>query len=73
MIISMRMRWALLEAYIGAKRNAYGILVGRPKGKRPLGKYRYRWVNKMEMDLRNAGWVWTGLIWLRVGTSEGLL
>jgi hypothetical protein len=32
--------------------NAYGILVGKPEGKRPLGKPRHRWVNNVKMDLR---------------------
>jgi hypothetical protein len=51
----------------GEKRNAYKILVGKPEGKRPLG--RPRWVDNIQMD----GVVWTGLIWLMIGTSGGLL
>jgi hypothetical protein len=35
-----------------AKRNSYGILVGKPEGKRPLGRPRYRWVDNIQMDLR---------------------
>jgi hypothetical protein len=50
------MRWAGHEARIGAKRNADGILVGRPKGKRPLGKHRHRWEDNIKMDLRDTGW-----------------
>jgi hypothetical protein len=38
------------------KRNAYRILVGKPEGKRPLGRPRRRWVDKFKMDLREIGW-----------------
>jgi hypothetical protein len=59
---------------MGAKRNAYRILVGMPEGKRPLGRPRRRWVDNIKMDLSEIGWgVWIGLIWLRIGTSGGLL
>jgi hypothetical protein len=40
----------------GAKRNAYRILVGNPDGKRPLGRPRRRWMDNIEMDLREIGW-----------------
>jgi hypothetical protein len=50
---------------------AYKILVGNPEGKRPLGRPRRRWVDNIKMDLREI--VWVGLIWLRIGTSGGLL
>jgi hypothetical protein len=53
------------------KRNAYRILVGKPEGKRPLGRPRCRCVDNIKMDLRGMGWI--GLIWLRIGTSGGLL
>jgi hypothetical protein len=46
------------------------------EGKRPLGRLRRRWVDNIKMDLREIGWdgmVWTGSIWLRIGTSGGLL
>jgi hypothetical protein len=56
------------------KRNACRILVGKPEGKRPLGRPRRRWVDNIKMDLRVIGLgVWTGLIWLGIGTSGGLL
>jgi hypothetical protein len=56
MIKSRRMRWAGHVAPIGAKRNAYRILVGKPEGKRPLGRPRCRWVDNIKMDLRVTGW-----------------
>jgi hypothetical protein len=40
------------------KKNAYKILVGKPEGKRPLGRRRCRWVNNIEMDHREIGWGW---------------
>jgi hypothetical protein len=38
------------------RRNACRILVGKPEGKRPLGRPRCRWVNNIKMDLRETGW-----------------
>jgi hypothetical protein len=58
-----RMRWMRLVARIGEKRNAYRILVGKPEGKRPLGRPRRRWVDNI-MDLGEVGWGdvdWIGL------------
>jgi hypothetical protein len=58
---------------MGEKRNAYGILVGKPEGKRPLGRPRCRWIILKWIIDRQDGVVWTGLIWLRIWTSGGLL
>jgi hypothetical protein len=58
----------------GEKKKAYRILVGKPEGKRPVGRQRRRWVDSIRMDLGEVGWmVWIGLMWLRIGTSGGLL
>jgi hypothetical protein len=46
----------------GEKRNAYMILVGKPKGKRPLGRPRRRWVDNIKIDLREIGW--DGMDWM---------
>jgi hypothetical protein len=73
-IKSTRMRWAGHVASMGEMRNVHNILVGKPKEKRPLGKPRRRWEDNIGMDLREVGGkVWTGFIWLRIGTSGGLL
>jgi hypothetical protein len=45
-----------------AKRNAYRILVGKPEGKRPLGRPRRRWVANFKMDHRKKGW--DGMDWI---------
>jgi hypothetical protein len=51
-IKSRRMRWAGHVARMGQTRNAYRILVGKPEGRRPLGRPRRRWVDIIKMDLR---------------------
>jgi hypothetical protein len=59
-----RMRWAVPIARMGDKRNAYRLLVGKPEGKRPLGRQRHRWVDNISMDLGEVGWGhvdWIGL------------
>jgi hypothetical protein len=50
-----RMRWAGYAACMGVVRNAYKILVGNPKGKRPLGRHRCRWEDNIKIDLRAIG------------------
>jgi hypothetical protein len=55
MIKSRRMRWAGHVARIGEKRNAYRILVGKPEGKRPLGRPRSGWVDNVKIDFREIG------------------
>jgi hypothetical protein len=64
MINSRRMRWAGHVARIGEKRNAYRILVGKLKGKRPIERPRRRWVDNIKMDLRDIGW--DGMDWIDV-------
>jgi hypothetical protein len=54
-IKSRRMRWAGYVARMGEKRNAYRILVGRPEGRRPLGRPRRRWEDKIITDLQEVG------------------
>jgi hypothetical protein len=41
---------------MGEKTNAYRILVGKPEGKRPLGRPRRRWLDNIKIDLREIAW-----------------
>jgi hypothetical protein len=60
---------------MGEGRGAYRVLVGRPEGRRPLGRPRRRWEeDNIKMDVQEVEWgAWTGLIWLRIGIGGGLL
>jgi hypothetical protein len=49
------MRWAGHVAYMGEVRGAYNILVGKPEGRRTLGRFRRRWEDNMKMDLKEIG------------------
>jgi hypothetical protein len=61
-------------ARMGEGRGAYRALVGKPEGRRPLGRPRLRWEDNIKMDLLEVGWgAQTGSIWLRIGTGGGLL
>ncbi|KAJ4446816.1 hypothetical protein ANN_13514, partial [Periplaneta americana] len=55
-IKSRRLRWTGHVARMGESRNAYRVLVGRPEGKRPLGRPRRRWEDNIKMDLREVGY-----------------
>jgi hypothetical protein len=52
----------------GEKRNAYRILVGKPEGKRPLGRPRRRWVDNIKMVLREIGW--DGVDWIAMALGR---
>ena len=57
------MRWAGPVARMSERRGTYRVLVGKPEGKRPLGRPRLRRENKIKMDLQVVVWgSWTGLI-----------
>jgi hypothetical protein len=63
-IKSRRMRWAGHVSRMGEKRNAYRLLVGKPEGKRPLGRPRRMWVDNIKMNLGGVKWGdvdWIGL------------
>jgi hypothetical protein len=55
-IKSKRKRWAGNVARMGEKIKACRLLVGKPEGKRPLGRSRRRWVDNIKMDLLEIGW-----------------
>ena len=73
--IKSRMRWAGHVAGIGERRGVYRVWVGKPEGKRSLGRPRRRRDDIIKMNLQEVGWgrTWTGSIWLRIGTGGGLL
>ena len=54
-IKSRRMRWDGHVARIGEERGVYRVLVGKPEGKRPLGRSRRRWVDNIRTDLHEVG------------------
>jgi hypothetical protein len=54
-IKSRRLRWAGHVARMGERRGAYRALVGKPEGRRPLGRVRRRWEDNIKMDLREVG------------------
>jgi hypothetical protein len=69
-----RMRWAGHMARMGEKRGVHRVLVGKPEGKRPLGRPIRRWEDNIKMVFRKSeGVVGTGWSWLRIGTGGGHL
>jgi hypothetical protein len=73
-IKARKKRWVGHVARMGEVRGANNILVGKPEGRRPLGKPRRRWEDNIKMDLRERGfgdvdWI----LWLRIGTGCELL
>jgi hypothetical protein len=69
MIKSKRMKWTRSIARMGDKQNTHKVLVGKPVGKRPLGRPRSRWEDDTKMDLREIGW--NDMDWIHVGSVEG--
>ncbi|KAJ4428690.1 hypothetical protein ANN_25683 [Periplaneta americana] len=67
-IKSRRLRWAGHVARMGESRNAYRVLVGRPEGKRPLGRPRRRWEDNIKMDLREVGY--DGRDWINLAQDR---
>ena len=66
-IKSRRMRWAGHVACMGEERWVYRVLVGKPEGKRPLGRPRRRWVDNIRMDLQDVGCGYIRLDWAGPG------
>jgi hypothetical protein len=69
MIKLRRMKGAGHVARIREKRNAYRIFVGKPEGKRPLGRPRNTWVDSIKIDLREIGW--GGMDWIELAQDRG--
>ena len=73
-IKSRRMRWAGHVALMEEGTGVHKVLVGKPDGKRPLGRPRRRWEDNIKMGLQKVGkdcGVWMG--WLRIWTGGGRL
>ena len=71
---SRRMRWVGHVACMGEKRGVYRVLVGKPEGRRPLGRPRCRCVYNIRTDLQEVGCGYmTGLGWPRIETGGGRL
>jgi hypothetical protein len=56
LIKSRRMRWVVHVAYMGERISVYRVLVGKPEGRRPLGRPRRRWEGNIKIDLQKVGW-----------------
>jgi hypothetical protein len=54
---------------MGERRGAYRVLVGKPEGRRPLGRPRRRWEDNIKTDLREVGWG-CGLDWAGSGKGQ---
>jgi hypothetical protein len=66
---SRRMRWAGHVARMVEERKVYKVLVGKPEGKRPLGRPRHRWEDGIRMDLREIGFL-GGVNWIRLAQDR---
>jgi hypothetical protein len=64
----MRIKWAGNIARLGRKRNAYRHLVGKPEGKRPLGRPRHRWNENIEIYIRET--VYVGMGWIHIAQDR---
>jgi len=62
------MRWAGHVVRMGKVRSVFRVFVGRPKGKRPLGRPRRRWEDNIKLDLRDVGI--DGAIWIRLAQDK---
>jgi len=67
------MRWAGHVARMGAERGVYRVLLGKPEGRRPMGRPRRRWWILGWISRRWDVGIWTGLGWPRIETGGGRL
>jgi hypothetical protein len=67
-IKSSRMRWAGHVALMRKRRGVYRVLVGKPEGKRPLGRPRPRWEDNIKMDLHEVGC--GGMDWIELAQDR---
>ena len=64
------MKWADHVARMGNRRGIYRVWMGKPDGKRPLGRPRYRWEDNNKMDLLEVGW--RGMDWLDLAQDRDM-
>jgi hypothetical protein len=67
-VFKSRMRWAEHVASLGERRGVNRVLVGKLKGKRPLGRPRHRWQDNIKMDLQEVGC--RGMDWIDVAQDR---
>jgi hypothetical protein len=66
-IKSRKIRWEEHIARMGEKRGVFRVLVGKPDGKRPLGRPRRRWDDNIKMDLQEVG---GGMDWIKLAQDR---
>ena len=69
-VVKSRMRWAGHVACMGQGTGVHRVLVGRPEGKRPLGRPRRRWEDSIKMDLHEVGGGWEDWMELAQGRDR---
>jgi hypothetical protein len=62
------MRWAGHVAWMGKGRGVYRVLLGKPEGKRPIGRPRHRWEDNIKMDLQEVGY--RGMDWIELAKDR---
>ena len=61
---SSRLRWAGQVERMGERKSTFRVLMGKPEGRRPLGRRRRRWEDNIKMDFREVGW--GSMDWIRL-------
>ena len=64
----LRMRWAEQVARMGERRQVRRVLVGKPEGKKPLGRPRHRWEDNIKMNLQEVGF--GGMDWIQLAQDR---
>jgi hypothetical protein len=69
-IKSRRMRWMGHVARIGEERGVYRFSMGKPEGKRPLGRHRRRWEDNIKVDIQEVGF--GGMDWIQLAQDRNM-
>jgi hypothetical protein len=69
-VLKSRMRWVQHVAYMGAGRGMYSVLVGKPDGKRPLGRPRHRWEDTIKAELQEQKEGCGGVDWIELAQDR---